>query len=47
MIETAGIFPGRRIVARLAAHPSTIDFFLGHPVIEFAPVRIHVTGGTT
>ena len=44
MIETAGIHPRLYVVTCLAAYPSTIGPFLGHAVIEFAPVGIHVTG---
>jgi len=47
MIETAGIAPGLHVVTSLAAHPSTTGAFLGHAVLEFSPVRIHVAGGAT
>jgi len=47
MIETARIGPGLHVVASLAPDRTNFSARLGHAVLEFASVGIHVTGSAT
>ena len=47
MIETGRIGPGLNVVAGLAACRSAIGPLLGHAIVEFALVGIHVASGAT